>query len=362
MTDLSHKQKFRLIERNCERKRAASDGDSTISPRKMAARKCGFSPALASYVANGRPIKNPTKLAHFENVFRTEVAAEVGSVDYQKLWADVRAVVDGTRAEPLFSAYLVPAAHGQWAAIALDTNRSDAERLLAGRMAEFILYHYTHNRKTGFANKYVVEVDPTAAQERGHRVIACLARILASNPTPPPGLFDHGMLAAQELGYQIFRRRLFADHTGWQAKVLTGDADRAQHFADAYNAGMATDLMWLHEELEHSDVGHPCNAFVLATHAGDWPRVGEYGVALLRAFPNLLTEEVGNTSALLDDRPVWPGVAAMMTHRWLDIPPKLRRVSTDPDTKHITALRRIRQMMAGVKVGDPYLSVLKMGE
>jgi hypothetical protein len=49
--------------------------------------------------------------------------------------------------------------------------------------------------------------------------------ILTRNPTAPPGLFDHGTEVAQELGYRMFRIRLFADRIGWQTPAE--DADRA---------------------------------------------------------------------------------------------------------------------------------------
>jgi hypothetical protein len=173
-------------------------------------------------------------------------------------------------------------------------------------------------------------------------------------------LFAHGTEATQELGYRIFRIRLFADRIGWQTP--TEDADRAQLYEEAFEAGLATDLMWVHEELEHAEVGHPYRAFVLATHASEWSRAGEYGIDVLKAFPDLLTAKVGGINPLLEDHTVWPGVAAMMEHRWHDIPTKLRGILDNPRPEHVTAISRIREMMACVKADDRYLSVLKMGK
>jgi hypothetical protein len=362
MSELSHKQKFRLIVRHFERSRASSDGDSVASPKVLARNACGLSRTLAHYVEKGhRDVKNLKKLEQFENVFRTKIVAEPGSPDYQKLWADVRAIVDGTRSDPQFGGYVVPAAYGHWSQIALDPSKSDAQRILAGRMAEFVLFHYGRRRNNGLSNTLVVQVELTAARERGRQVIETLIGVLASNLTPPAGLFDHGSETAREQGYRMLRIRLLADYIGWQGTAATSDAERAQVFAQAYQAGQAAELMWLHEELEGADVGHPNNAFVLATHASDWQHAAEYGISLLKAFPALLTESVGGLSPLLADRTVWPGIAAMMLHRWLDIPTEVRRVLDEPGPDQMTAVRRIRHMVAGVKAGQPYKTVLEIG-
>jgi hypothetical protein len=118
--------------------------------------------------------------------------------------------------------------------------------------------------------------------------------------------------------------------------------------------------MWVHDELEHAEVGHVYRAFALATHAGDWSRTGEYGLNLLKAFPDILTTKVGGIKPLLEDRDIWPGVAAMIVHRWHDMSRELRCVLENPPPEHAGAVSSIREMTAGVKAEDPYLSVLAM--
>ena len=355
MSNLSVKQKYRLIVRYHERSRAASDGESNRSPEVLARQECKLSKAMVSYIRNGRELKDLDKRAHFEGVFRKRVAAEPGSDDYRALWADVQAVVNGNP-DPFRKMHVVAAAFGHWSDIALDEERPDAERVLAGRMAQFVLGHYSR----GNGGPTVVDVAPTAAGKRGRDVNAAVIEILTRSPTAPPKLFDHGTEVAQELGYRIFRIRLFADRIGWQTPKE--DADRAQYYEAEFKAGLATDLMWVHDELEHTEVGHPYRAFVLATHASEWSRASEYGINLLKEFPDLLTARLGGIKPLLEDREVWPGVATMMAHRWHDIPTGLRRVLDNPQPVHVKAISFIREMMAGVKAGEGYLSVLKMGK
>ena len=370
MFDLPHTQKFRLIVKRYERDRAASDGDSTLSPRRLAENECGISRTSGHILANGGSIKDPGKLTQFENVFRMKVFAEPGSSSYQSHWADVKNTVDKTRAEPRFSRELVPAAYGHWSAIALDENRSDADRILVGRMAEFVLYHFARTPKDKLLTGLPERVDPEAAKIRGREVIDSLVGILSAHPTPPDGLFEQGSKIAQEQGYRMLRIRLHGDYTGWRYAHAVDwrfsdaprDTERTRVLEDAYRTGQAQDLMWLHEELEGSDVGHPNSAFVLATHAGDWLRAGEYGARLLQAFPALLTERVKDLSALLDDRTVWPGVAAMMVHRWLDIPAGCRAVLEAPSAQYDPAMALIRRMVPAVEAGASYLSALKTGE
>ncbi|WP_368506929.1 hypothetical protein [Bradyrhizobium lupini] len=366
MALLSQRQKFKLIVRHFERTRSSSDGDAILNPEAAARARCGFCRTTGYYVKKGlHEVKDPEKLEHFENTFR-EIVAEPGSRSYQAQFDGMRAIVDRGGSDPQFLRFVVPAAYGHWAQVALDVDRHDAARLLAGRLAEVPLYYYCkllldskHQRDP--ANP--VQVDPRAAHERGIKVMEAVAGILAANLKAPPGLFEHGSATAQEQGYRMLRIRLLSDYTGWQGSLTKDDAVRAEVYAKAYRSGRAEELMWLHEELaETSDVAHSNGAFNLATHAGDWRRAAEYGVALLKAFPALLTEKVDGLAPLLNDRTVGPGIAAMITHRELDIPPKLRRELDEPRPKHKSVMGRIRLMIDGVKADAPYLTVLKIGE
>jgi hypothetical protein len=166
---------------------------------------------MVSYIRNGRPLKDAKKRAQFEAVFRKRAAAEPGSEDYQALWADVQKAVNGDP-DPLRKRHVAAAAYGHWSDIALDATRSDAERLLAGRMAQFVLYSWGR----GNGGSTAMDVEPATARRRGADVNAVVIEILARNPTAPPGLFDQASVAAVELGYRIFRIRLFADRIGWQ--------------------------------------------------------------------------------------------------------------------------------------------------
>jgi hypothetical protein len=352
MSNLADKHKYRLIVRHHERRRAASDGDSNRSPEVLAREECQLSKAMVSYIKNGRDIKHPEKRAHFDSIFRKRVAAEPGSNDYRALWADVQATAHGD-SDPLRKRYLVATAYGHWSDIALDKTRPDAERLLVGRMAQFVLYGWSR----GNGGATFMDVVPSEAKQKGREVNAAVIEILSRNPTAPSGLFDQGAeAAAAELGYRIFRIRLFADRIGWQTPNC--DADRARYYEEAFNAGLSTDLMLVHEELEHAEVGHPYRAFVLATHASEWHRAGEYAIDLLRTFPEILTASVAGIKPMLEDRDVWPGLAAMMVHRWREIPTGLHRVLENPEPRHAGAVSKIRAMMAGVKANERYLSVL----
>ncbi len=360
MTVLPDRDKLQLAVRHHERIRAASDGDSKYSPRAQALKACGVSRSTEFYVKQGRSIKSPKTRKGLDEYFRAEIAAEVGSSEYRRLWTSVRALVEGNFTAPN-SEYLVGAAYGHWAAIALDADRTDTERLLAGRAAEYVLYHYSRKSRLGRSTSFVFAVDADAVEERGLLVIGCLTEILARNQTPPTGLFDHGSNCAQELGYRLFRIRLFGDHAGWVSTTLKDDESRARHFAKAYQAGLAIDLMSL-RDAGLSDVAHPNNAFVLATHAHDWTRAAEYGVTLIKAHPTLLTATIGGLKPLLEDRTVWPGLAAVIEKRWFELPTKIREILTNPAPEHCLAVGHIRQMVAGVRDDSSYLSTLKLGK
>jgi hypothetical protein len=106
VSNLSDKQKYRLIVKYHERHRVASDGESNRSPEALAREECELSKAMVSYIKKGRELKDPAKRAHFEDVFRKRVAAEPGSDDYRALWGDVQAVIYGNP-DPWRKMYLV---------------------------------------------------------------------------------------------------------------------------------------------------------------------------------------------------------------------------------------------------------------
>ena len=74
VSGLPDKLKYRLVVKYHERHRAASDGESDLSPEALARDECGLSKAMVSYIRNGRPLKDAKKRAQFEAVFRKRAA------------------------------------------------------------------------------------------------------------------------------------------------------------------------------------------------------------------------------------------------------------------------------------------------
>lgn len=155
--------------RHFERARATTDGDSTVSARAMALRACGICRTTAHTLETGGSIKDLDKRKSFDNAFRTHVAAEVGSEGYRKLWAEVRDAIEGVVPRHLNLEYVVGSAYSHWAGIAVDASQPVADRLLAGRIAEYVLYHYSRKKRQGRAPAFGFEISAAAAESRSIR-------------------------------------------------------------------------------------------------------------------------------------------------------------------------------------------------
>lgn len=121
---------------------------------------------------------------------------------------------------------------------------------MVGRPAQYILHPRRHGKLSGTE----LDIDREFADSRDAKVNAEVARLLARNEPPPPGMFDHGTPEARRFGYNVFRIRLLSAQLGWQQP--TTDTARCELFGRAYHDGIASALMNIDEELGHIDVSY----------------------------------------------------------------------------------------------------------
>jgi hypothetical protein len=353
MRGLTHGEMLELIEKHFETLRRQSDGDSEASVKQLARMKVGLSRGTAyKLIVKGEPLKDPEMLKHFEEVFRDLIIAEPGSDPYRQQWASIKKTME--KGDDFEKLVIIASAMGAWADIALDETRNDAERILVGRLVQYVLFYASRAQSTGT----VLDVDPKVAFARGAKVNKEVVKLLLANDMPPPGMFDHCSPEAKARGYSVFRTRLISDELGWNQPIT--DEGRAELFARAYKNGIASVLMHIDEDFGHRDVTYSYRAFVMATHAGDWHRAGEYALTLLKFFPEILTKKISNIKAMLDDRDVWPGLAALLALRLADIPAGIRATLENPEPHHQNAVDVIYAMMASVHSSQSYLEVLEM--
>jgi hypothetical protein len=351
MRKLNDGEKLVLIEKQVERKRKQSDGENTKSVKAEARGICGLSRATAyNLIVKGESLKTLEMRIRFEKVFSELVMAEPGSVNDRRFWESIQETVkNGSDFE---KHTLLSSAVGTWADAALDETKSDAERILMGRACEFVSHKRHHGKPLGIP----LDIKPQRAFDRGSKVMEEVVKLLLRNETPPAGMFDHGSPEARRLGYNVFRTRMIADQLGWQ--MPADDKGRTELLERAYHDGVASTLMQIDDDLGHIDISYSYRAFVLATHAGDWPRAAEYALTVLKFFPAILTQRVSGIKAMLDDNEVFPGLAAMIALRRADLPVGIRNVVENPDARHQNAMRLVNAMTDGIKKTQTYLTVL----
>ena len=314
-------------------------------------------------------LKDPGKIAALDRAYSKRVA-EPGSAAYRRRWADIVRRIDAT---PIREAdlCLVDAAYGHWADIALDERQSDAQRMLHGRQAEFVLYNWLKSglRRTQDAKRLVVATD-SEIRARGLAVIDAVTEILARNPVAPEGFYEVAgdtkaalSLSAKSAGYRMFRIRMLSDQIGWRSTISNDDIARAELYANAFRHGLAAGQIWLHSIYGQTEIAYSNNAWHLAMHAGDWATSVRYASLLFAAFPQFLDETVMGLMAVRDDRSSWPGVAAILV-RHDDEHNGLARVREQLGTggaAFAEMMAAVREMMPLVNQNQDYVTVLTMG-
>lgn len=343
---------LRLLEEHF-REQGSWPYESARTPEAAARAAAQISKTLAAALKSGseRAIKAANRIESFDEAVGKFAVAEPGSREYRSLWAEVR------RADPdcEFRPY-VAAAIGLWADIALNETKEVADRFLAGSIAQFVLFHCRDTMGAASLGETTER-----ARTRGAEVSAALLKLLAKHPRTPKGLFASGPTAkAIELGYRMFRIRMVGDAIGWMRPKT--DAERTEVYVGAYDAGYASDSMWLYEVRGRCDLAFVYRAWQLASHKSDWALAAGYGIAMLKQFPRCLVNKIETIKPLLEDEETWPGLAAVLALRQFDVPESVRDVFENQASAHSAAISRIRAMRAGIIENSKYLTVLALGK
>lgn len=344
---------------------------SADSPIIRAGKEIGVGRTVMSRLVNNPDacLKDTGKIVSLDRAYGKRVA-EPGSVLYRRRWVDIVRRIDATSIGEL-DLYLVEAAYGHWADIAVDERQSDATRLLYGRLAEFVLYNWlsSGSRRTKDAQQLPGATDDDI-RARGLSVIDSVAAILARNPVAPEGFYEVGGDAkeapspvAKAAGYRMFRIRMLSDQIGWGSTIAKGDIGRAELYARAYHGGLAADLVWLHSIYGRAEIAYSNNAWNLAIHAGDWATSVRYASLLFAAFPQFMAEKVMKLTAVREDRTLWPGIAALLVRQDDEYNglARVREQLESGDAAFAEMMEAVRKMVPLVRENHDYLTVLNMG-
>jgi hypothetical protein len=347
-------QKFAFI------KWAVGKEDADLTAFERARQRIGISRTYASKLNNGvEALKRDA--AKLDEVF-AKFAPEPGDAAYRSMHAEVRRQLEARTKEAIkhLDRYVVPAAYGNWACVALDKEKPVVERLRKGNTAQRALFDWCNKlereRKQHLEEGTINEPDVELAK-RGRAVIDTLVELIGHHREPPEGLFENASPAARASGYRMFRTRLFNDQLGWHGCALDYDAEaRAELYTRGYKSGLPEDLMWLHEIWP--DVAHPNNAWNLAMHAGEWSESVRFADVLMRGYPHLLYDTVMGLPPICEDKTVWPGVAAIVVdarYHGLD-----RFRAELKQERYSEMMTVVRKMTRGINNKLSYVEVLAM--
>lgn len=356
---LSQAEKFAFI------KWAKGRDGSEASLIERARKSVKISRTYASGLNCGKDVIKSKKILTRLEVAFERVVPEPGSAAYRLMHAELRQKLESRSREDivLLDRYVIPAAFGQWASVALDETKPIPERLTKGNSAQRALFEWCHKlgreRRQYLDHTSINEPDDVLA-DRGRRVIEALVDLIKDHPRPPTALFDEDVAEPERLsGYRMLRTKLLNDKIGWYGCgcLLNDHAQRAELYRNGYEGGLTEDLMWLFGIAPH--VFHPNNAWNLAMHAGEWSDSVRFAAVLFQKYPNLLYESVCGLPPIYKDQSVWPGVAALwIDSRFRELDSIREQLAKDQYTEMMNS---VRQMAAGIRARANYVEVLRIG-
>jgi hypothetical protein len=364
---LSHSQKFLVIIQSFSQE----GSDATATPLNRAGELVGLGRTKASALANNPDacLKNPKKIKSLDEGFSKKLAMP-GSTAYRETFEDVIKKLESSDRNALndLDRYIVPLALGEWSTITLDSSKPASERLLAGSLAQRVIFDTCYKRSRG--RKQIgggaFRISDGQLVSRGRQVIDTVVDLIGQHSTAPEGLFEQSAsTAATKAGHRFFRIQMHSHQTGWYGIDLKDDRLRADHYAKAYHNGLANDLMWLHSIFTTREVSHSNNAWNLALHAGAWDQSLPYAAELFKYFPKLISEKVQGLTPAYLDRTVWPGIAAIVADTQIAALDRVREELGKLEKAAeamVPMMTAVRKMVPSVIAKLGYVEVLEMGK
>jgi hypothetical protein len=358
---LSQAQKFAFV------KRAHEKEGGELSPLERARKSVGTCRTHASMLNNGiDALKSKRLVSRLNNAFE-KVVATPGNAAQRAMHAEVQKILESRSTEAIecLDRYVVPVAYYHLACVALDPQKPVAERLTKGNTAQRAIFDWCYELRGERAKRVRAGLEATMTEpdealcERGRAIIDVMIELLGRHREAPDNLFDQtASPSAKASGYRMFRTRLLNDQFGWYGRALDKDdhQGRAELYTKGYRSGLQADLMWLHAIVP--DIAHPNNAWNLAIHAGDWAESVRFAAALLKDYPNLLYEPVMGLPPVYQDKPVWPGVAAIVADsRFYELDQTRAQLN---HARYSEMMMSVRKMVPGIINKNSYVEVLTL--
>jgi hypothetical protein len=337
----------------------------------------GVSETYGYDLARGKEVlKTQDNIISLDKVF-ARYAAQPGSAEFQAEVDRIKAIWSKVvpDSEKELRTYIVDLIFGRWCDLALDDEETEARQLLYAVRAQGVLSAWL---SPGFKRISVDKNDrrtlsgltDAKVQARGLAVSTRAFELLKKHKLPPAGFFepepgvkpDH-ITAAKRHGYSMFRIHAFSDHVGWLAREAASLEELVKVFTEAYNSDLPADLMFLDEVFGDCEIGYVNNAVMLATHAAQWEKAGEYAVALFRYFPEFLTNDTQGVLAICKDTSMWPAMAAVIAKA----PPSFEQEALvarlrGGDHALTNMMKSVEKMLEPIAAGECYIKVLKAGD